>query len=177
MKEVAGMPEKNYSFQYKWEEAHQAAPSAVHHSKDHTMAVWLVVFAAGFLALFFIGYKKHFHSESSVQRKMQSLHQVGMDPFLLRVYTETGMALTRVRVKFFVESTAAQRAFKEEKDQYKEHLIFLLSKAQAEDFKSQKRKQALAEKIKNHINSFLPDGKIQHVIIENQQIEEGRVHG
>ena len=171
------MPEKNYSFRYKWEEAHQVVPSTVHYKKDYTMVMWLLVFVTGFLILFFLGYKKYSYSESSMSRKIQSLHQVGMEPFLIRAYAEEGMVLTRVRVKFLVEDILTKSKLREEKDQYKEHLIFLLSKAQVKDFEQKKRKQVLAEKIKNHFNAFLSEGKVQQVIIENQRIEEGGFHG
>ena len=159
------------NFQYKWPASEETAPSTLHNDKDRTMAVWLIIFLAGFLTLFFLGYKKNSEG-ADVQKKAQSLYKVDMEPFLVRVLSEEGMVLTRVRVQVFVEDISTQSVVKEQKDQYKEQMIFFLAHIRADDFQSARLKRELSEKIKNHINSFLSEGKIQHVIIENQFIEE-----
>ena len=159
------------NFQYKWEASAKTAPSTLHTEKDHTMSVWLIIFLTSFLTLFFLGYKKN-STSPSVQRKMQSLYKIDMEPFLVRVLSKEGMVLTRVRVQFFVEDISTQSAVKEQKDQYKEQIIFFLAHVRTDDFQSTNLKKELSEKIKNHMNSFLSEGKIQHVVIENQFIEE-----
>jgi len=96
---------------------------------------------------------------------------------LVRIQSNSGFTVAKVKVQFFVDGIEVQNELREESDQYKEHLIFFLSKAESSDFLDKKSKEDLVEKIKNQINSFLSKGKIQEVVIESQFMDEGGFDG
>ena len=171
------MLRQNYSFQYKWEESKEVTPSTLHNEKNRTFLTWVCLLFIGFMSFFFWEYHKIPLSEKSPQRSLQSLHSFSVSPFLVRIQSENGFTLVKVRVQFFVDSLVAQNELREESHQYKEHLIFFLSNAHAIDFLDEKEKEVLVDQIKNQINSFLLNGKIQQVVIESQFMDEGGFHG
>ena len=170
-----------FSFQYKREESMLSEPSSAHHEKNSHLMVWFCILFVLFFGLFFAGYRQSSVSKVFEQqqktRDLQSLMEVSAEPFLVRVQTSSGFELAKVRVQFFVGNSQVQNELREEQAQFKEHLLFFLSHTHSEDFLQDHRRQALQEKIKNHINSFLSHGKIQEIIISSQFIEQGGPHG
>ncbi len=119
------------------------------------------------MGLFFFGYKQF----NPIQKpNTQSLHAVGIDPFLIRIFTPSGLALTKVNVRFFAEDIRVQNELLKNQAKYKELLIFFLSNSKTADFLDDIKKQNLQEKIKNHVNSFLSTGRIQGIEINHQFI-------
>ena len=150
-------------------------PSAVHHDKNSTLLIWAALFFIVIFGLFFFGYKKFYPRHETVlslkEQQIQSFHSFGLEAFLVRLpSTEGQTALTKIKTQIFVKDIRVQSELLRGKTQYKEHLIFLLSKSNAQDFLSAEKKQNLEEKIKNHINSFLSTGRIQRVEIKGQFI-------
>ena len=168
----------NHSFQYKREEESKPfVPSTVHNEKNRTFLTWIFLFFAGFICFFFWEYQRSPSQKVMHQRKIQSLHSFSVSPFLVRIQSDHGFRLTKVRVQFFVDSVVAQNELREESNQYKEHLIYFLSQSKVSDFVEEKDKEVLVEKIKNQVNSFLSNGKVQGVVIESQFMDEGGFHG
>ena len=169
------MREHHHSFQYKWEESTAMTPSAVHHDKNSTLLIWAALFFIAIFGLFFFGYKKlYLKSETALSlksRDVQSFHSFGLEAFLVRIPSKEGQtALTKIKTQFFVKDIRVQSELLRGKTQYKEHLIFLLSKSTTHDFFEEEKKQNLEEKIKNHINSFLSTGRVQRIEIKSQFI-------
>lgn len=119
------------------------------------------------MGLFLFGYKKF---NSVQQPSTQSLHAVGMEPFLVRIFNQNSLALTKVNVQFFVEDIRVQHELLKDQAKYKELLIFFLSNSKISDFSDALKKKDLQEKIKNHVNSFLSTGRIQDIEINHQFI-------
>lgn len=139
--------------------------------------MWVCFLFGGFMCFFFWEYHKSSLPIEAQQRRIQSLHSFSVSPFLVRIQSNSGFTVAKVKVQFFVDGIEVQNELREESDQYKEHLIFFLSKAESSDFLDKKSKEDLVEKIKNQINSFLSKGKIQEVVIESQFMDEGGFDG
>ena len=155
------------AFHYKWEEQESLKPSSSKNESSFLLLFWICFFLICFMGLFLFGYKK-FHSTS--QSNTPSLHAVGIEPFLIRIFTPSGLALTKVNVQFFVEDIRVQNELLKDQAKYKELLIFFLSNSKTSDFSDVVKKRNLQEKIKNHVNSFLSTGRIQSIEINHQFI-------
>ena len=159
------------SFQYKWEESDRIIPSAVHLEKNSTLLFWICLLFVASFGVFFTGYKWKAVSTGEIGAESPQLYSFRIEAFLVRIPSvQSDTALIRVKTKFFVNNIQVQNELIKDKNQYKEHLIFFLSQAKADDFLNQKKKQVLEEKIRNHINSFLSSGKIGRIHIQEQFI-------
>lgn len=157
------------SFQYKWEELDQVTPSAIHLEKNSTLVFWIFLFLGVLFAVFFAGYR--WTSLPNRFEPASSSYSFSMETFLVRISSsEQGTVLTRIKPLIFADNIRVQNELLENQSQYKEHLIFFLSQTQTDDFFDKKRKQALEEKIKNHINAFLSSGRIHQILIKEQFI-------
>ncbi|MDE0151255.1 MAG: flagellar basal body-associated FliL family protein [Bdellovibrionales bacterium] len=155
------------AFQYKWEEQESLKPSSSKNESSFLLLFWICFFLVCFMSLFLFGYKKF---NSTQQTNTQSLHAVGMEPFLVRILNQNGLALTKVNVQFFVEDIRVQHELLKDQAKYKELLIFFLSNSKTSDFSDEFKKKDLQEKIKNHVNSFLSTGRVQNIEINHQFI-------
>jgi len=154
-------------FHYKREEQESPQPSSSEHESSFLLLFWICFFLIFFMGLFLFGYKKF---NSTQQSNIQSLHSVGMEPFLVRIFTPGGLALTKINIQFFVEDIRVQNELLKDQPKYKELLIFFLSNSKTADFSDAVKKRNLQEKIKNHVNSFLSTGRIQRIEINHQFI-------
>lgn len=155
------------AFHYKWEEKESSKPSSSKNESSFLLLSSICFFLLCFMGLFFFGYKNF---QPNQQTKTESLHAVGMEPFLIRIFTPSGLALTKVNVRFFVEDIRVQNELLKDQVKYKELLIFFLSNSKTTDFSDTVKKKNLQEKIKNHVNSFLSTGRIQSIEINHQFI-------
>ena len=119
------------AFHYKWEEQESLKPSSSKNESPFLLLSWICFFLLCFMGLFFFGYKQF---NSPQQTKEQSFHAVGMEPFLIRIFTNNGLALTKVNVRFFVEDIRVQNELLKDQAKYKELLIFFLSNSKVADF-------------------------------------------
>ena len=159
--------ERDFQFQYQNEERDLSPPSV--QESEKYLFLWIFSFLAVFAGVFLSSYIK-MDSSLSEKREIQSLHQIGMEPFLIRVLTSTGFSLSKVSVNFFASDIRVKKEIYNSRNKYKELLIFLLSNSKQEDLSISSHKEALEEKVKNHINSFLSTGQIQQISINSQFI-------
>ena len=164
---TAGGIRMEQAFHYKWEEQESLKPSSSKNESSLLLLFWICFFLLVFMGFFLFGYKKF---NPSQQSHTELLHTVGIEPFLVRIFTPGGLTLAKVNVQFFVEDIRVQNELLKNQAKYKELLIFFLSNARSADFSNTLEKQKLHEKIKNYVNSFLSTGRIQDLQINHQFI-------
>lgn len=166
------MRRTHHSFQYKTEENDSVQVSTAQNDKVSTLIIWLCCLCILTVGIFIFSYQSRipFVSKNSSYRKTSSIYHVDIDPFLIRVITSNGVAISKIKTRFFVNDIRVQTELEQNQTKFKEYLIFFLSNVSNKTFLDSEKKRELQDKVKNKINDFLSNGQIQEIEINSQFI-------
>jgi flagellar FliL protein len=91
-------------------------------------------------------------------------YSVPLDYFLVNLAEDQGQKLFKVEMEFDVDSVAVQEEINKRMPQVRDMIIILLSSKSYSQISTPKGKERLKEEIRDTVNSFLTQGKINKVL-------------
>ena len=90
---------------------------------------------------------------------------VDLHSFFVRLQSEQGFQLTKVKVVLQVENSRVLNEIQTSLQQVRDHLIFILSKQSVSAFADEQARRPLEQEIVRQLNQFLTAGKVKNVYL------------